>query len=86
MTKTETKIDLYPGLFTEKEKPFLQAGSLIASVFQYSTGVCAVRFQNEVGALVLLPFQGQQVWRGSGNTDFIVRLRFPNSADQICWP
>lgn len=59
MTNSETKIDLYPGLFTEKERPFLQAGSLAASVFQYSTGVCAVRLQNELGALVLLPFQGQ---------------------------
>ena len=62
MNNSESRIDLYPGLFTEKEKPFLQAGPLAASVFQYSTGVCAVRLQNELGALVLLPFQGQQIW------------------------
>ena len=78
MTKTETKIDLYPGLFTEKEKPFLQAGPLIASVFQFSTGVCAVRLQNEVGALVVLPFQGQQVWSAEfGKRNLTMKSVFP---------
>lgn len=62
MNNSESRIDLYPGLFTENEKPFLHAGPLAASVFQYSTGVCAVRLRNELGALILLPFQGQQIW------------------------
>lgn len=37
-------------------------GSLRASTFRYASGVAAVRLENEVGALVLLPFQGQQIW------------------------
>ena len=78
MTNSETKIDLYPGLFTEKEKPFLQAGPLIASVFQFSTGVCAVRLQNEVGALVVLPFQGQQIWSAEfGQRNLTMKSVFP---------
>ncbi len=58
----KTVIYLYPSLFVEKEKPLIEAGSLSASVFRFESGVCAVRLGNGVGELVLLPFQGQQIW------------------------
>ena len=78
MSNFQSKIDLYPGLFSEKEKPFLQAGLLAASVFQFSTGVCAVRLQNELGALVMLPFQGQQIWLAEfGNRNLTMKSVFP---------
>ena len=48
--------------FRSKEMPLVEAGDLTASGFLFDTGVEALRLKNEVGELVLLPFQGQQVW------------------------
>ncbi|MCL4507612.1 MAG: DUF4432 domain-containing protein, partial [Chloroflexi bacterium] len=59
---SETIISLSPEFFSEKEKPLVTAGSLTASAFRFSTGVCGLRLKNEVGQLVLLPWQGQQIW------------------------
>ncbi len=58
----ETTIRLRPGLFTEKERVFLESGDLTASLFLYDTGVAAVRLTNRRGAVIVLPFQGQQIW------------------------
>lgn len=57
-----TTIELRPEFFSSIETPFLQAGGLSASLFRFSSGVCAVRLTNELGSLLLLPFQGQQIW------------------------
>src|SRR5688572_8320292 len=62
MTRSETVIHLSPPLFTEKERPLIEAGPLSASVFRFATGVCGLRLKNELGQLVLLPYQGQQIW------------------------
>ena len=37
-------------------------GSLRATSFRFASGVTAVRLENELGALVVLPFKGQQIW------------------------
>ena len=58
----ETKINLRPSGFTDKERIIVESGSLTASAFIYESGVCGIRLKNEKGELVLLPFQGQQVW------------------------
>lgn len=57
-----TTIHLQEAVFTEKENIFVEAGELSASVFRYDTGVCGLRLKNSRGELVLLPFQGQQIW------------------------
>ena len=62
MNHSETLIHLSPRLFTEEEKPFIEAGPLSASVFRFEAGVAGLRLKNEVGQLVLLPYQGQQIW------------------------
>ena len=62
MTRSETVIHLLPHLFSEKERPFIETAPLSASVFRFETGVCALRLKNELGQLVLLPYQGQQIW------------------------
>jgi len=59
---TEIRIHLSPAAFTEVEKPLAEFGPLQASIFRYDSGVPAVRLANEQGNLVLLPFQGQQIW------------------------
>ncbi|HNW95509.1 MAG TPA: hypothetical protein PKL60_04900 [Anaerolineaceae bacterium] len=58
-----TKIELNEAAFSEKEKQFLQNEAFTAVLFRYSTQVCAVRLSNSKINLVVLPFQGQQVWR-----------------------
>jgi hypothetical protein len=62
---TTTRIHLQRGLFGEKEKTVLEHGSLTVSAFTYSTGVEALRLKNGRGEIVLLPYQGQQVWSAS---------------------
>ena len=48
--------------FTEKETLLAEEGEMRASAFRYSTGVEALRIANGRGWIVMLPFQGQQIW------------------------
>ncbi|MCY3707592.1 MAG: DUF4432 family protein [Caldilineaceae bacterium] len=57
-----TKVSLDPRFFSEKKRPFLETGALRASLFLYDSGVAAVQLENGVSELVMLPFQGQQIW------------------------
>lgn len=58
----KTRIHLIPAQFTEREQLLAAFGPLTATTFRYDSGVYAVRLENEQGALVILPFQGQQIW------------------------
>jgi hypothetical protein len=62
MTLSQTTINILPSFFGEKEKELAKHGSLSASTFLFDSGVCGLRLANELGHLVLLPFQGQQIW------------------------
>lgn len=62
MTPSETIVHLTPQFFSEREKTLVEAGPLSASTFVYDNGVCGLRLKNELGQLVMLPFQGQQIW------------------------
>jgi hypothetical protein len=57
-----TTIHIRPEFFLEREKALVESGSLSASAFRFDTGVCGIRLTNELGALTMLPFQGQQIW------------------------
>lgn len=58
----ETRVNLYPAFFGERERIVLQDGGLTASVWRYDGGSCGLKLKNELGEVVVLPFQGQQVW------------------------
>jgi hypothetical protein len=60
--KQETVIAVRRGFFSEVERPFVKEGELRATLFRFESGVEAVRVSNSRGAIVVLPFQGQQVW------------------------
>jgi len=62
MKENETVIAVRREFFTEVERAFVRQGELVASVFRYDTGVEAVRISNARGHIIVLPFQGQQVW------------------------
>ncbi len=74
---TLTTIHLYPQQFSTSETLLAERGELQVSLFRYATGVAAVRLRNARGDLVLLPFQGQQVWRAAfGGRDLTMRSCF----------
>jgi len=53
---------LQPHFFTEKERTISKWGGLTASLFKYESGVAAVRVVNKRGEIIVLPYQGQQIW------------------------
>jgi hypothetical protein len=63
----ETRIFLSPSFFSEREQTLVESGPLSAVAFRYPSGVAALRLQNERGHLILLPFQGQQIWSANFN-------------------
>ncbi|MBN1221191.1 MAG: DUF4432 family protein [Anaerolineae bacterium] len=58
----QTTINLQPAFFSEAEKILAEYESLKASTFLYVSGVAGLRLTNEVGQMIILPFQGQQIW------------------------
>lgn len=62
---TKTYFHLTESMFGDREQPLVEAGTLVASSFRFEGGVAALRLRNELGELVLLPFQGQQIWSAS---------------------
>ena len=58
----ESTIHLHKAQFLDLEKPLAELGHLKASTFLFPSGVHGIRLQNDVGQMVVLPFQGQQIW------------------------
>lgn len=58
----KTRIRLLEQAFPERETLLVEDGNLRASLFTYETGVRAVKLENSLGHLILLPFRGQQIW------------------------
>jgi hypothetical protein len=61
------KIYLRPSFFSDKEKPLLEIDKLRVSLFNYESGVEAVRIRSELWEMIWLPYLWQQIW------DFSVR-------------
>lgn len=59
------KLTLQKSFFEQMEKVILESGALSASTFLFSSGVHGLRVKNAKGELILLPYQGQQIWRAS---------------------
>ncbi len=57
-----TTIHLAEKNFQPNEVLLVETSALSASTFRYASGVAALRLSNDQGELVLLPFQGQQIW------------------------
>jgi Domain of unknown function (DUF4432) len=56
------RIDIVPDQFIVAERVLARWAGLTASTFRYRSGVAALRIENAVGHIILLPFQGQQIW------------------------
>lgn len=57
------KINLKKTHFSEKEFILAEHESFKVISFKYSTGVEALKIENNKGYFIILPFQGQQIWR-----------------------
>ena len=62
MPTSETIINITPQFFAERNKTLAEHNALTAATFRFDSGVCGLRLSNEMGQLVMLPFQGQQIW------------------------
>lgn len=71
MTEMQDVIHLTPAMFTDQERVLVErpigSTTLTAATFRFASGVCGLRLTSDVGELVLLPFQGQQVWSAAFN-------------------
>ncbi len=56
------KLNLKKKFFSEKEYVLLEEGTLKVTAFRFSTGVEALKVENEKGYFTILPFMGQQIW------------------------
>lgn len=56
------KIYLNKTFFKEKESKFLENSGLSAYVYKYDTGIEAIRLENKLGHIIVLPYQGQVIW------------------------
>jgi len=61
----KTAVQLRDNYFTEKERNFIEHAGLNVSLFRFDTGVAAIRVVNKRGGIIVLPYQGQQIWRCS---------------------
>jgi len=57
------KINLKKEFFTNSEFLLIDHNGMKATTFRYSTGVEAIKIENSRGYFIILPYQGQQVWR-----------------------
>ncbi|HRW07584.1 MAG TPA: DUF4432 family protein [Caldilineaceae bacterium] len=77
-----TVIHLSPDFFAPQERSLIETSSLSASTFRYPSGVAALRLCNDQGELILLPFQGQQIWSATfGGRNITMKSMFeqPNA-------
>ena len=58
----QSTIYLQPHFFGEAEKKFAEYEGMSAHTFRYDSGVCGLRLINQGGQIIMLPFQGQQIW------------------------
>lgn len=58
----ETVIQLTKEMFQPLEHQLLQAGEFSVKTFQFQSGVSGLKIQNSRGEIILLPYQGQQIW------------------------
>lgn len=73
----QNKFYLSKEFFTPREKLVLENGSMKAYAFTYTTGVAAVRVENEKGYFIVLPYQGQQIWRAEfSGEELVMRSAF----------
>ena len=65
------RVVLKKNFFVEKEKLFLETKDLKVALYKYESGVEAMRIQNDLGYIIVLPFKGQMIWEAVFNGRFL---------------
>lgn len=64
-------------MFGSIERSLCEFDEFVISTFRYVSGVAGLRIKNARGEIVVLPFQGQQIWRaGFDGRDLTMRSMF----------
>ena len=72
------RFQLSKSMFGERERSLLRMDGVEATAFRYESGVEALRITNARGEIVLLPFQGQQIWSAAfDGRELGMRSMFP---------
>ena len=61
------RVVLKKNYFVEKEKLFLETEDLKVFIYKYETGIEALKIQNDLGYIIVLPFKGQMIWEAKFN-------------------
>lgn len=56
------RMELQPEWFSQAERTIAESGAIVVSAFRYPSGVAALRITNARGEIIVLPYQGQQIW------------------------
>lgn len=59
----KTKIMVTKEMFTQTRKTLVESEEFKIDAFCYASGVCALEVANSRCSYILLPFQGQEIWR-----------------------
>ncbi|MBE5869582.1 MAG: DUF4432 family protein [Lachnospiraceae bacterium] len=71
------RIYLKREFFGDREFLLAENNNMKATAFKYSTGVEAIKVENKKGYFIILPFQGQQIWRACFlGKDLVMRTSF----------
>lgn len=62
MQNQSTIVYLEKAFFSEKEKKLVKYGGISATSFLYENGVQGLKIKNRRGEIIMLPYQGQQIW------------------------
>lgn len=57
------KFNLSKEMFPAVKRTLLESGEFKAEAFRYASGVCALEVSNARCSYILLPFNGQEIWR-----------------------
>ena len=57
------RVNIKKSFFSDREYVLVENKTMKATAFKYSTGVEAIKVENAKGYFIILPFQGQQIWR-----------------------
>lgn len=77
-----TTIHLNETFFQTNEQMLIESSGFKAATFRYASGVAALRLANNQGELIMLPFQGQQIWSATfGGRNITMKSMFdqPNA-------
>ncbi|MEO0637182.1 MAG: DUF4432 family protein [Pseudomonadota bacterium] len=56
------RLYLHPDWFSDTERLVAETAGMRVTAFRFPSGVAALRVTNERGEIVILPYQGQQIW------------------------